>query len=221
MSRLQWIVFDSTGTLMTPAPEPAQIYHQTAAKFGSARSVDQVRDDLRAAMRRHFFGDSVDDPTDEGFERERWRRIVADTVPEIDRANFDTAFQSLWQHFAEPSSWHLFGDVTATLRRMRSRGYRIAIASNFDARLRPIVAGLGLDELVDEILISSDLGFSKPSTQFYRMAADRLQASVPESLLMIGDTYRGDVEAAERAGWRARHLVRDRDDALWQLTADL
>lgn len=221
MSHYQWIVFDSTGTLMRPVPEPAQVYHQAAVAFGSNRTVDQVRAALRSAMLRHFFGDTIDAATDEDFEWERWRKIVADTLPEIRGTEFDEAFTSLWQHFARPDAWQLFADVVPTLERIRRRGYSIAVASNFDARLRPIVQGLQLEALVDEVLISSDLGFSKPSTRFYQSAAARLGVSDTEALLMIGDTHRGDVEAATDAGWQARHLVRDRPDALLALTSDL
>lgn len=222
MPRYQWIVFDSTGTLMTPHPEPARVYRDAAIRFGGDRSVEQVRDDLKAAMRRHFFGDTSASPTSEEYEYQRWQRIVADTLHQaVPPQHFDSAFDSLWRHFADAAAWRLFDDVIDTLTRLRKRGYSIGVASNFDARLRPIIAGLGLKSLVDEVLISSDLGYSKPNPSFYQAAAKRLRVSAGEGVLMIGDTYEGDVAAARRAGWDARHLVRDRSDALTELIADL
>ena len=107
------------------------------------------------------------------------------------------------------------------LDRLRRRGYRIAVASNFDKRLRGIAEDLGLSEKLSEILISSELGFSKPNTKFYDAATERLGARDRSRLLMIGDTLRGDVEAAKESGWQARHLIRDHEDALRTLTADL
>ncbi len=222
MPRYQWIVFDSTGTLMTPDPEPAQVYRDAAARFADPGSIDEVRTRLKAALRRHFFGETATAPTSEAFELQRWRQIVADTLGGgIPRNDFQSAFEALWQHFADAAAWRLFADVTDTLQRLRRQGYSIAVASNFDGRLRPILAGLGLEALVDEVLISSDLGFSKPNPQFYTAAAERLGAGDCRRLLMIGDTYEGDVAAARQSGWDARHLVRDRPDALAELTSDL
>lgn len=221
MQDFDWVIFDSTGTLMTPHPEPAVVYHAVAQQLGSAADVSKVRTDLKAAMKRHFFGETAAEPTNEDHEYRRWNRIVTDTLQDLDRDRLDRAFEQLWSHFALPDSWQLYSDVERTVARLRDRGYRTAIASNFDARLIPILSGLGVEPLFDQVLVNSDLGYSKPSTRFYELAAERLNQVDPSRLLMIGDTYAGDVEAARNAGWDARHLVRDDDEALWRLTADL
>ncbi|MEM0925275.1 MAG: HAD-IA family hydrolase [Planctomycetota bacterium] len=216
-----WIVFDSTGTLMAPKPEAASVYLSIGAQFGLDLSLDSVRSSLRQSIRNHFFGDRIEQPTDESLEDIRWRRIVSDVLPGLDGDRFEDAFHTLWHQFADASSWELFDDVHEVLGRLRQRGYRIAAASNFDRRLRGIARDLGLAEKLDEILISSELRFSKPNTKFYDRATERLGARDRSRLLMIGDTFRGDVEAARAAGWKARHLIRDQEDALLTLTADL
>lgn len=219
--KYDWIVFDSTGTLMSPEPEAADVYHAIGARFGCSRSLDDVRSDLKQAIKTHFFGDQIDQPTDEAYELARWRKIVSETLPGLAPAIEEEAFHTLWHQFAQPNSWRLYDEVRPLLERLRNRGYQIAAASNFDGRLRTIAAGLRIDELLDEILISSELGFSKPSTRFYEVAFERLSARDPARMLMIGDTFRGDVEAAREAGWHARHLVRDSPGALTPLTSDL
>ncbi|OYP36115.1 HAD-IA family hydrolase [Rhodopirellula sp. MGV] len=221
MLPFDWIVFDSTGTLMRPEPDAAAVYHQFGSRLGIQVDIAEIRHRLKAAMVTHFLGENSNLPTDDATELNRWRRIVADTLPEIAEDRFDETFQSLWQCFAEPAAWALFDDVLPTVQRLKQKGYQVAIASNFDERLPPIVEALGLSPSIDEILISSKLGFSKPNLQFYHRAADQLQATDTARLLMIGDTYGGDVEAAQQAGWRARHLVRDCDNALTKLAADL
>ncbi|MCA9138210.1 MAG: HAD-IA family hydrolase [Planctomycetales bacterium] len=221
MAAHDWIVFDSTGTLMTPDPEPAIVYQSTGRRLGSRLTIPQVRDDLKSAMLRHFFGDTANAPTSEQAELLRWRRIVADTLSDLRGEILETAFQSLWHHFASSETWRIYPDVVPTLTRLKSSGYSIAIASNFDGRLRSVMAGSGIQDCVDEVFISSDLGWSKPNTLFYDSAAERLGASDRSRLLMIGDTQRGDVDAARQAGWDARLLVRDRSDALLELTEDL
>ena len=221
MNAYDWIIFDSTGTLMTPDPEPACIYQATARRLGSRLDVEQIRVNLRAALVRHFFGDTSGQPTDEDAELLRWRRIVADALPDLRGDQLRHAFDSLWNHFASAETWRLYDDVLGTLDRLKSEGYLIAVASNFDARLQSILSGMKIQDRFDDVLISSKLGWSKPNTQFYDAAAIRLCAADRSRLLMIGDTHRGDVLAAQAAGWNARHLVRDHDGALSNLTSDL
>lgn len=221
MADYDWIIFDSTGTLMTPDPEPADVYQATGKRLGSSLSLERVRTDLRAAMVRHFFGDTANAPTSDQAEFLRWKRIVADALSDVEGEALEIAFESLWHHFASPETWRVYEDVIPTLDRLKSRGYSIAIASNFDGRLRTVMAGLGIDHCFDQVFVSSDLGWSKPNVRFYDTAAKRLDASDRSRLLMIGDTPRGDVDAAQQAGWDARLLVRDRANALLELTADL
>ncbi len=221
MKRYDWIVFDSTGTLMTPDPEPAAVYHQVAAQWGCVTDLDQVRVNLKAAMAEHFFADTAFDPTTEENEWERWNKIVADTLPGLDPAVFPSAFSSLWKRFAAAEAWRLFDDVLPAIERLRSAGYSLAIASNFDRRLGMILDEMGVADRFDRVLISSDLGWSKPNKAFFDAARDRLHGSDSHRLLMIGDTKRGDVDAAVEAGWDARLLVREKEDALLRLTEDL
>lgn len=221
MKRYDWIVFDSTGTLMTPDPEPAILYHQAGRSSGSKKSIDQIRVDLKASMKRNFFGDQALLPTDASFELGRWRRIVSQTLDDLMPDQLAEAFEVLWAQFAESSHWRLFEDTLPTIRRLRSVGYKIAVASNFDERLRSVIEGFGIKHDLDEVLISSELGWSKPNLKFYDAATSRLNATDRSRLLMIGDTYLGDVDAATKAGWDARHLVRDAEDSLLMLVQDL
>lgn len=221
MNSYDWIIFDSTGTLMTPDPEPASVYQATAQQLGSQLPRDEIRANLRAAMRRHFFGSTAFEPTTQEVERDRWQKIVADTLPDLAGESLATAFRTLWQHFASPQTWRLYDDVPISIERLKAKGYRVAVASNFDGRLRTVLEGMPIRDRFDAVLISSDLGWSKPNPQFYLSAAQCLGATDLSKLLMIGDTELGDVVAAKRAGLDARHLVRDRDDALAVLTQDL
>ncbi|WP_182866055.1 HAD family hydrolase [Rhodopirellula sp. JC639] len=225
MPRYDWILFDFTGTLMTPDPEPAQAYYSAAKASGSEHSLPQIRDQLKAAMKRHFFQADIDLPTDEAGEYRRWRRIVADAIPDLPDESADNVFDSLWNHFASAETWRLYDDVLPTIGRLRSKGYAIAVASNFDRRLPIILHDMGLIDQFNDVLISSRLGWSKPSTRFYDAAVARLGATLRGTersrLLMIGDTKRGDVDAAREAGLDARLLVRGGENALAELTADL
>ncbi|WP_161604533.1 HAD-IA family hydrolase [Roseiconus nitratireducens] len=221
MRPYDWIVFDSTGTLMTPDPEPAVAYQAAGRRLGLDVPLEAVRRNLKSAMGKHFLGACADLPTDAAYERQRWKQIVRDALLGLPEHRLEDVFDQLWEYFAVPDHWQVFADVAPTLQRLRRQGYRLAVASNFDARLRRILEGMQLTDQVDEILISSDLGWSKPNPRFYGAATERLAAADRSRVLMIGDTHHGDVVVARESGWHARHLVRDQADALSTLTADL
>jgi putative hydrolase of the HAD superfamily len=87
------------------------------------------------------------------------------------------------------------------------------IGSNFDARLRPVVAGLPeLAPIAHELVISSEVGYRKPHPGFYRAACDRLGLP-PGRVLAVGDDVTNDLEGPRRAGLAAILIDREGSSA--------
>ncbi len=166
---------------------------------------------LKARFRDSFASDEVDDlrgplATDEATERRRWRRIVAACLPEV--SDQSRAFDELWSHFADPTSWIIFPDVVPALERFRARGLRLCIGSNFDGRLRRVVAGLPeFAGWTESLLISSEVGFRKPHRSFYEAACRHLGLA-PGEVLFAGDDPENDDRGPRRAGLHAHLIVR-------------
>jgi putative hydrolase of the HAD superfamily len=200
---VRWVLFDAVGTLIFPDPPVAEVYQATARRFGSAISVGEIQTRFVAALSNTFCGGG---PTSEANERQRWRSIVREVISDIpDR--IDAAFEQLWQHFAEPKHWRLYDDVAATWQQLREGGFQLGIASNFDRRLKRIVAEHPLLAAGSEVFVSSDVGYSKPDARFFRTIEARLGVH-PEEIALVGDDETCDVRPAIAAGWRAIHLDR-------------
>ena len=71
----------------------------------------------------------------------------------------------------------------------RIAGLRLAIVSNFDTRLRPILKGLGVDELFNSIVISAEVGVEKPNPLIFEVACQQLGV-LPEEAVHVGDDRR-------------------------------
>lgn len=204
----EWIVFDAVGTLIRTRLRVAELYHRQGVRFGSALPLETVRERFTTA-----FGDAFRDSTDENdmrsdesIEFERWRQIVSEVFDDIDP--IDECFDVIYREFGDPLVWELFDDVPAVIRRLQADGFRVAIASNFDLRLHAVCDALVPLDRVDRRLISSELGYRKPSPLFYQQACVALETT-PDRLLMVGDDRRNDVDAPRRAGWNALWLNRD------------
>ena len=95
------------------------------------------------------------------------------------------------------------------LLRLRAR-YRLVVATNAAdspaADVRLALARVGLDEYVDEVISSADVGDHKPNYAFFRAAL--LHEGVrglpldPRRAVMVGDGTTNDIAGAQRAGIR-------------------
>ncbi|MCM1337099.1 MAG: HAD-IA family hydrolase [Candidatus Amulumruptor caecigallinarius] len=61
----------------------------------------------------------------------------------------------------------------------------------------------GLDDMIDLMVLSDDIGINKPDPRLYEYAMERAGESAPAAQLMIGDNVNTDIAGALAAGWQA------------------
>ena len=101
------------------------------------------------------------------------------------------------------------------LSELRPR-FRLGLISNFDGRLRPILAHLGLAGAFDPLVISSEVGADKPDPWIFQQAL-ALAGTTAAEALHVGDEPRGDWQGAAEAGLQVFQLHRP-DNSLRDLT---
>lgn len=207
--RFRCVALDAVGTLIYAEPAVGAAYAQFGQRFGSRLSAEQIKTRFAEAYRRADESAAVrfGEPgrTNEDHEREFWRQVVEDVLPDV--ADRSTCFAELFEHFRRPESWRCFDDVAATLRELDRRGYRMLIASNFDARLNRVCDGLPELRGVERRVISSLVGYRKSHRGFYD-AVVAASGCDRDEVLMVGDDFANDVESARAAGLTAWHLRR-------------
>ncbi len=112
----------------------------------------------------------------------------------------------------------LLPEIARLLRGLQGR-FRLAALSNAwsDARGR-IEARYGVDDLLEFIAYSSEIGFAKPDREAYLAVADRLGV-LPEHTLFVDDSQ-ANVDAAAELGMKTvrsrdpRQMIRDVNAAL-------
>lgn len=153
-------------------------------------------------------------PASEETERKFWMTLAGQVFAGIaEGERFERLFTDLWNTFAEARRWRTLPAVRETMLGLKQRGYRIAILSNFDRRLHPILEGLGFNGLGERVFISAEVGFAKPSREIFDHAADTLGLG-PRELLHVGDSASADAAGALAAGWSAALLGGGHDRAL-------
>jgi putative hydrolase of the HAD superfamily len=196
---IRGVLFDAVGTLIEPWPPAAEVYAAAALRQRVSLPIDVVRERFHRAFREEEARDDAHDfITSEPRERRRWRTIVAACLREL--SDPERAFHELWHHFSRADSWRTHPTAPAALHTLAHAGYHLAIASNFDSRLRTVLAGLpDLARWAATALISSELGVRKPHPGFYRIACRRIDL-LPSQVLFIGDNPEHDLDGPRRAG---------------------
>lgn len=207
---LRWIAFDAVGTLITPDPDVATAYAAIGQRHGSRLTPAELRLRFRSAFTESITAclptENGELLTSEDLERVRWQWIVARTLDDV--ANPAACFAELFDHFARSENWRVYHDVAATLTMLRTRGFRIALASNFDQRLHAVCQGFPELEGVERIIVSTAVGACKPSSRFYAGLLAACDCSADE-LLMVGDEFEADVAGPTRMGIRSLHVDRN------------
>lgn len=196
------VLFDAVGTIMTPAPAVSDAYLAAGQRHGSKQTRKQVSQRFSAAFRKSRTPAA---PTDEDRERETWRQIVAEVFPDV--AAPEPLFCQLWDHFADPTNWHVYEDVESCWQRLRAQGLTVGIASNFDERLTRICRAHKPLDSCENVFWSAQLQARKPDPTFFSKIAQSLNIE-PAEILMIGDDATNDYWGAIQAGWKALRITR-------------
>lgn len=88
-----------------------------------------------------------------------------------------------------------------TLKYIKSKGYRLAIVSNFDyaPTAYMLLEKFGITNYFELIIISGEIGWRKPKDIIFLAAIDRLSID-PAEVLFVGDNYSADVIGSKAMG---------------------
>jgi putative hydrolase of the HAD superfamily len=196
------VFFDAVGTLLFPEPSAPVVYAETAARHGLALTPADVRRRFVAAYRHEEAADAATGwVTSEARERERWRRIVTETLTGV--GDPEACYRHLFDHFAHPAAWRLAPDAGDVLTALDRRGLTLGLGSNYDERLWSVLAGFpALGVLHARVLISAAVGVRKPGAGFFHAAARVADCDVSD-VLFVGDDPDNDYAGATAAGMSA------------------
>ena len=108
------------------------------------------------------------------------------------------------------SSIQRYGDVVPTLQHLRDAGFKLAIVSNWNTPLDPLMERLGIAEYFDVITASHDarVRSEKPDPHIFNCTLAAVGVSAEEAM-HVGDTFETDIVGARDVGIRPILLDRD------------
>jgi putative hydrolase of the HAD superfamily len=209
------VVFDAAGTLLAVAGSVGEVYAEEARELGAELDPRELERALGRAMRAApplAFG-HLDPRARETAARGWWRAVARAAIADAGESPADFAFAAFfdraWDRFSHPEAWCLYEDVRPGLRALRVRGVPLAVFSNWDARLAPILTALGIGGYFCRVIVSLDLPAAKPSRDAFAAVVRQLaEVAGGRPPTMIGDRLDHDVLPALAAGLEAVWLDR-------------
>jgi HAD superfamily hydrolase (TIGR01509 family) len=179
---VQAVIFDMDGVIVNSEPYSMQALIDILRQYGVA----PTEDDLRRSYGRRVRDDFVDYFAKYG--------VTADVTIAIAHKH------ARYYHLA---AGHLrpFPGVMPLFKRLRDRGYRLALASSGDrVKVAFGMQALELSCLFETVVTGDDVSHSKPDPEIYLTAAQRI--GVPPAVCIAIEDAPAGVEAAKRAGMR-------------------
>lgn len=208
---IQGVFFDAAGTLMQPVRPVGETYAHLARHYGIKVTPSDV------TARFHFCFASTPPLAFPKASRSElldlecawWKKLVQEVFePWGPFPGFDDYFAGLFSHFAQPEAWKLFPEVMGTLVLLKERDLILDVVSNFDSRLIGILEGLGVAPYLDQIFVSSRIGYAKPAREIFQAALDA-HGIAAKHIIHVGDSQEKDFDGARSAGLEA--LLIDRN----------
>jgi putative hydrolase of the HAD superfamily len=210
------VVLDAAGTLVEVAGSVGAAYAEEARATGADLDPQGIERGFARAIRAApplAFG-HLPPAARRAAARGWWRAVAGSALAAAGELPPDFAFEAFfdraWERFSRPDAWRVHEDVRPALRALRARGFPLAVFSNWDERLHPLLTRLGLAGYFCRVVVSSDLLAAKPARGAFDAVAHELAGVETASLppVMIGDRLDHDAAPAIEAGWAAVWLDR-------------
>jgi len=184
------LFIDAANTLVHPARPIAEVYTEAAQARGATCTVADVAARLPEVMRE---GKPLrkHDPT--------WRAYWSFVVAESTGCSDLDLFEYLYGYYARRSAWRIAPGAMECCEAVRSRHMKVAIISNWDVRLRTLLAAMGVLNWVDAVFVSAEVGFEKPDPRIFQRACHAFECP-PSRCVHVGDSRKADLAGARSLG---------------------
>jgi HAD superfamily hydrolase (TIGR01549 family) len=128
---------------------------------------------------------------------ERFKRLYARAGMEADRILAERTAATYRDHYIQART--TVPGAIPLLVAIREHARVVIVSNNLLAEQRAKLRDCGLDRYVDVLVVSEEVGVSKPDPRIFTTALDRAGVSASDAV-MIGDSWANDIEGARRAG---------------------
>ncbi|MFH1180171.1 MAG: HAD family hydrolase [Candidatus Bathyarchaeota archaeon] len=163
--------------------------------------------------------------------KQRYMNMVADGLGEMEirHIHMKMVLEELWID-EEPEKYarlhmetmlenmHIYPDAAQVIEQLGEKYHITMITNGAQDLQREKIKRLGFMEHFQEIIVSQELGYHKPSREIFDEMAKRTNTE-PSEIVYIGNDYQKDIVGAHLAGWRTVWVNRN-DEAAGETEPD-
>lgn len=196
------VFFDVGNTLLYPYPSVSQVVREVLAEEGHVHDLHAI-DEYMPLVDDYYEDRYREDDTFWTNEDETSAVWVGMYSLLCRKLGIDVDAEKIamrvYDEFGRANRWRAFDDVAPALERLRARGIKTGLISNWDRRLAGLFDGLGLMPLIDTVVSSAEVGLHKPDPRIFELALERLEVAAAHSV-HVGDHYYADMVGAGSVG---------------------
>jgi putative hydrolase of the HAD superfamily len=200
------VLLDALGTLVRLEPAGPRLQASLRTRLSLDVSLDRCSTAMRAEM--SYYGAHCARASNDA-SLALLRLECADVLADVLAAGPIGA--ELLPCLTDAISFTAFPDAAPMLAALSSQGRRLAVVSNWDVSLPPVLRRLGLAHRLETVVHSAGVGAAKPDPLPFRVALERLALTADECV-HVGDDPVNDGEGAAAAGLRAILVDRTHTD---------
>ena len=198
------VFFDVDFTLIYPGPTfQAEGYRRACAAHGIG--VDPAKFDAATAA-SSFILDEVEEQI---YTHDVFIHYTASIIEKMGGrgANVVDVAREIYDQWSVNHHFEIYDDVAPVLETLRKRGFVVGAISNSHRSLDAFREHFSLSDFITVSVSGAEHGYMKPHKSIFDAALDRAKVR-PDEAMMVGDSFKHDIEGALNAGWHAVLLRR-------------
>lgn len=198
------IFFDVDFTLIFPGPTfQAEGYRRACAAHGI--EVDPALFDSATAASSYI----LDEVEEQIYNHDLFIHYTASIIENMGGrgANVVQVASEIYDQWSVNHHFEMYDDVAPVLMDLQRRGYIVGAISNSHRSLDAFSEHFSLKNIITVTVSGAQHGYMKPHRSIFEAALERARVR-PEEAMMVGDSFKHDIEGALNAGWRAVLLRR-------------
>ncbi len=202
--RVRAVFFDVDFTLIYPGPTfQAEGYRRACAARGII--VDPAKFD-EATAASSFILDEVEEQI---YNHDVFIHYTASIIEKMGGrgAQVVEVASEIYDQWSVNHHFELYDDVAPVLEALQKRGLTVGAISNSHRSLDAFREHFSLENIITVSVSGAEHGYMKPHRSIFDAALERAGVGAGEAM-MIGDSFKHDIEGALNAGWRAVLLRR-------------